>query len=327
MTRGAGRDGPPLLSVVIDTEEEFDWDAPFDRASTGVGHMRRVGAIQEICERWNIRPAYVVTYPIVSQDAGISALLPLVREGRALVGAHLHPWVSPPDEEEVCVRNSYPGNLPAALEREKLARLADRIEAALEVRPVIYKAGRYGIGANTFAILEELGFTVDVSPAPPFDYRGQSGPDFLRSGLALSWEGPRKSVLSIPGTGALVGRVPSPGLYNAAASEPLAWLRAADILARLGVVERLKLTPEGHSGDDMARLVRWLHTRGQSLFMLTLHSPSMEPMHTPYVRSEAELATLLRETDRFLRFFMTELGGAPTDPLAIRDAALRGAAR
>jgi hypothetical protein len=321
MAPGRTRAGdPPALAVIIDTEEEFDWFAPFTRASVGIGHLRQIGRLQAVFERWGVRPVYVVDHPVISQEPGIEAVRRLLRDGRALVGAHLHPWVSPPFEEEVNARNSFPGNLPPALEREKLTLLRAGIEAGLGVRPAIYKAGRYGIGPNTFAIIEELGFTVDVSPSPPFDYREAEGPDFSRRGLAPRWVGPGRSVLSLPATGALIGRLPSPLLYRAARAARIAPLRLAGILAGLGVVERIKLSPEGYSADEMMRLVRWLHARGERLFVLSLHSPSIEPGHTPYVRNAEELDALLRRLDEFLHFFMTELGGVPTDPLAVREA-------
>jgi hypothetical protein len=307
----------PALIVVIDTEEEYDWDAPFNRDSVGVGHMRQIGRLQALCERWGIRPVYVIDYPIASQAPGIEALRPLLQSGTALVGAHLHPWVSPPHEEAVNERNSFPGNLPPALERAKLATLSACIEERLGVRPRIYKAGRYGIGESSFAILEELGFTVDLSPSPPFDYRPAGGVDFSKRGLAPEWVGPHGSVLSIPGTGALIGRMPSLPLYNLATSPLLNSLRLPGILSRLGVVERLKLSPEGYGRADMERLVRWLHARGERLFVLSLHSPSIVPGHTPYVRSERDLETFLADLDGFLRFFMTRLNGKPTDPLAV----------
>jgi hypothetical protein len=306
--------GRPALIVVVDTEEEFDWSAPFDRGATGVRHMRRIGRFQAVCDAWGVRPTYVVDYPIADQPDGVEALAPLLREDRALIGAHLHPWVSPPHEEEVNTRNSYPGNLPRALEGAKLAALRDRIESAFGHRPRIYKAGRYGIGPNTFGLLDELGFDIDLSPAPPFDYRAGGGPDFSRRGLAPEWHG---RVLSIPGTGALVGWLPDRRVY--ALASHMQPLRLGGILARLGAVERLNLSPEGHTLAEMTRLLRWLHGRGERLFVLSLHSPSLEPGHTPYVRSEAELDAFLATLDGFLRVFMQEFGGVPTDPVAVRD--------
>lgn len=318
---GSGPDSRPALILVVDTEEEFDWSAPFDRARTGVGHMRAVERLQAVCEPWGLRPVYVVTWPIVDQPAGAAALRPLLRSGRALVGAHLHPWVTPPHLEEVNERNSYPGNLPAELEREKLGNLLRRIETALDAPPRIYKAGRYGVGPNTFAILEELGIPVDVSPAPPFNYSDRHGPDYSARGVKPRWEGPDRRVLSIPGTGALIGPLANPTLYALARQGPLARLRLGSVLSRSGLLQCVKLSPEGYSAADMQALVRWLYARGERLFMLTLHSPSLEPGHTPYVRSEAQLQDFLGSLTQFLRFFMTELNGRPTDPLAVHAAA------
>ena len=36
-------DSPPRLLVIVDTEETFDWDAPFDRDATDTSAMSEVG--------------------------------------------------------------------------------------------------------------------------------------------------------------------------------------------------------------------------------------------------------------------------------------------
>ena len=120
--------------------------------------------------------------------------------------------------------------------------------------------------------------------------------------------------------------MPDRRLYASAAR--LKPLRLGGVLARLGAVERLSLSPEGQTLDEMTRLLRWLHARGQRLFVLSLHSPSLEPGHTPYVRTQAELEGFLAALDGFLRVFTREFGGIPTDPVAVRDdlAARRAAA-
>jgi hypothetical protein len=57
---------------------------------------------------------------------------------------------------------------------------------------------------------------------------------------------------------------------------------------------------------------------GVRTFSLTLHSPSLEPGHTPYVRSAADLETFLSSIDRFCEFFCHELNGEPSRPLDFR---------
>src|SRR5258706_6743894 len=89
-------DAGPRLFVVVDTEEEFDWNAPYQRSNTQVTAMRHIGRAQRIFDRFGIKPVYVVDYPVAAQPDGYLPLLDILREGRCEIGAHLHPWVNPP---------------------------------------------------------------------------------------------------------------------------------------------------------------------------------------------------------------------------------------
>jgi hypothetical protein len=314
-------DRPPRIITVVDTEEEFDWTQPFDRAATGISHLERIGELQAVFDAQGVCPVYTVDYAVASQASAVDALAPIAQEGRALIGAHLHPWVTPPFVEDVTPRNSYPGNLPAAVEYDKLAILTERITAAFGERPTIYTAGRYGIGPNTFDTLEELGFTVDLSLMPSFDYSEDGGPDFSRQSLEPSWVGRAKRVLSIPNTSGLVGYLPQHNyrmLSTVAMDRRMRALRLPAVLSRLGLVERIALSPEGYSLADMRRLTRALYRAGHRLFVLRLHSPSVAPGHTPYVRDETDRRTLLSTIGRYLDFFRREFRGETTDPLAVR---------
>ena len=211
---------PPVLVAVVDTEEEFDWSAPFDRAGTAVGHMAAIGRVQDVFDAMGVIPSYLVSYAIVAQEAGYRPLEPYLATGRALIGAHLNPWATPPQREQLNALNSYPGNLSRELEAAKLAALSRQIERALGVRPTVYKAGRYGKGPNTEAILEEQGFEVDISPAPAMDFRADGGPDYARHSPRPFLFGQRRRLLCLPNTGAFVGWFherrprPAPGSWS-----------------------------------------------------------------------------------------------------------------
>src|SRR5260221_11232522 len=140
----------PTLSVVMDTEEEFDWSAPFDAAATATENIKCQPLAQEIMDRHGVIPTYVVDYPVADTPSAYSVLRAIADSGRCEIGAHLHPWVNPPHEGLVDEFHSYPGNLPPSLEREKLAQLVARIEQSFGRRPRIYKAGRYGLGPASF---------------------------------------------------------------------------------------------------------------------------------------------------------------------------------
>ncbi|MBL8858041.1 MAG: polysaccharide deacetylase family protein [Planctomycetes bacterium] len=304
----------PGLLVVVDTEEEFDWSAGFDRKNTSVEHMREIGLLQAVFDEARVVPLYVVDYPIATQATSLAPLREFLASGRCEIGAHLHPWVSPPFEEEVNAHNSYPGNLPPALERAKLAQLVDAIEKGFGVRPRAYKAGRYGAGPETPRILGELGLDIDISPCPPFDLSGDGGPDWSSFPCEPFWIGERKNVLSIPNTGAYVGFVKdgAHGLYRLANSAALRWARAGGILSRIGAVERLFLSPEGYSFQDLRRLTLSLRERGVAHFTFSLHSPSIRPGCTSYVTSLADREKFLDTCRRYFEFFAGEIGGVAT---------------
>jgi hypothetical protein len=312
--------GPPALVAVVDTEEEFDWSAPFDPADTAVAHMAAIHRVQDVFDPPGVVPTYLVSYSIVAQEAGFRPLVPYVEAGRAQIGAHLNPWATPPYREQVNRVNSYPGNLPRALEAAKLAALARQIERSLGVRPRVYKAGRYGKGPSTEAILEEQGFEIDISPAPAADLRADGGPDYTRHSAQPFLFGQNRPLLCLPNSGAFVGWLHEQGpvLHRLLERAPLARLRLPAIASRLRLLERLRLTPEGYTLAEMRRLTRALLARGQRTFVLSLHSPSVVPGNTPYVRNYADLTILLQQLRGYLTFFRDELDGRFVTPDALK---------
>ena len=299
----------PTLIVVVDTEEEFDWNGPFDPNSHSTTNILYQPLAQEIMDRYGVVPTYVVDYPVADTPAAAAVLRAIAEEGRCEIGAHLHPWVSPPYEGPVDDFHSFPGNLAAALEREKLVCLTERIAAAFGVRPVIYKAGRYGVGPATFATLQELGFRVDASVVPHTDFSDRGGPDFTGFPAGPFRAGPALLALPLSVHFAGVLAAAGPTIYPRVAAGPGAQLRLAGIAARLGLLERLRLSPEGHSLDDMKRQTRAALARGERCFMLTYHSSSLLPGATGYVRDDAERTAFLERLEGYLQFFTDECSG------------------
>ena len=310
----------PILSVVIHTEEEFDWGRPHDRGATTVEHMAHIGRAQSLFDEFGIVPNYVVDWPIASQEPAVAPLKEYSDSGRALIGAHLHPWVSPPHDEEVSAFNSYPGNLPRELEAEKLHRLSERIHAAFGTRPQTYLAGRYGFGPNTAQILEDLGYEVDISPAVPIDFSGDGGPDYSGYSSHPYWFGARRRLLGLPGSGGYVGRLRAGGtpLYRRLTSPAMRRAKVAGLIARLRLLERIRLSPEDYDEAEMQRLTAALLEDGVRVFVFSFHSPSVMPGGTPYVRSAAELERFLTKCRRYFEYFFSRLNGIGMTPLQVK---------
>lgn len=311
----------PRLIVVVDTEEEFDWSGGFSAKHTAVQAMRWIHRAQNIFDQFRITPVYVIDYPVASQADGYLPLQEIHADKRCLIGTHLHPWVNPPFEETVTRRNSYPGNLPRMLETNKLRVLGDEIEKRFGARPVIYKAGRYGIGSSTAATLEEQGYQVDLSVCPCMDYSFDGGPNFSAYSAQPYWFGHRRKLLELPLTVGFAGRLRrwGSGLHGWASRPSLARLHPVGLLARLNLVDKIWLSPEGYQSVEHIKLTRDLYADGLRVFSFAFHSPSVEPGHTPYVRSQGDLTILFDRCRRFFDFFLGELGGRPSTPLELRQ--------
>lgn len=311
---------PPSLVVIIDTEEEFDWSRPLSPSNISVTSISGQTRAHDIFDRHGIVPTYVVDYPVATNPTSAGILQDLVHDGRCVIGAHLHPWVNPPQIEDVTPRNSYPGNLPAELEYDKLARLTSLIAASFGAPPTVYRAGRFGIGSQTPALLERLGYRIDTSVVPRTSFVADGGPDFSGFDFRPVLFGTRP-ILELPQACGFCGALEmhGPYLYPRLFDNPWRRLRAPGIFARLRLLERIRLTPEGITLAEQKRLVHSLLRQGCKVFLYTYHSPSLVPGHTPYVRTAEDLARFLECMDRFFAFFIEELGGHPATPEALYD--------
>jgi hypothetical protein len=300
----------PTLVTVVDTEEEFDWSQLSVNCDdvTNVAHQQLA---HTVFERHGVIPTYLVDFPVAAQEDGFKPLLELYQSGKCAIGAQMHPWVNPPFDETVSIYNSYAGNLPRHLEREKLVRLTQEITSRFDCTPIVYRAGRYGLGPNTPGTLVELGYRVDMSVLPRTDLSPTGGPDFSGLGPMPFWFSGEKDLLEVPQTVEILGTLGSRGahFYRLANNGWARTLKAPGLLARLRLLDRITLTPEGVKLPEAKRLTRELAARGQRVFVLSYHSPSLHPGHTPYVRSQKDLQAFLAWLDGYFDFFCREIGG------------------
>lgn len=273
--------------LTVDTEEEFDWSKPFDRSGHGLSHVPRLGKFQQFCEGSGVVPVYLIDYPVATDPQTVEVLGDAVRAGRAEVGVQLHPWVSPPHTEQVNEFNSFAGNLSPELERAKFQKLRDTIEDAFGVPPRIYRAGRYGLGPATAGILSETGIAFDTSVRSRFDYSGGGGPDYRQHPLRPYWIDRSAGLIELPLTTVFWGVLRQQGdwIY------PRLWRAPVmrGVLSRLGMLERIPLTPEGVSSEEAIKGIDIAIDDGLPLLVFSFHSPSLRPGLTPYVHDEEGL--------------------------------------
>jgi hypothetical protein len=310
----------PQLIVFIDAEEEFQWDT-FSSGAMSVTNIAAQIQAQEILNEFGVRPSYLVDYAVASQPEGYGPLKEMLEAGLCSIGAQLHPWINPPLDEQLTLRNTYHGNLPAALERAKIDYLTATVRANFGISPLIFKAGRYGAGPNTAAALLANGYRIDSSAMPLTDFSADGGPDHSKAPASPYWIDEDRRLLEIPNTVGLVGLMEgidgrsAHALFNSVSTR----LKVPGLLSRLGLMERIRLTPEGISLEEARRLTLTLLRRGHRLFVLSYHSSSLLPGGAPYVATPADLTAFLGWLRGYLRFFFGSLSGRATTAEEIYD--------
>jgi len=286
------------FTVFVDTEEEFDWRAPFRHDGWGVSAVAALpDAHRRFAER-GVESCYLVDYPVAIDPAAIDALRSIVAHGHGTIGAQLHPWVNPPFDETLSAHSSFAGNLPRALEAAKLDRLTDALTSLAGTAPTVYRAGRYGLGPATLGLLAAHGYALDSSMRARYDYGAQGGPDYRGIGNDAFHTGPDERIVELPLTTVFTGRLRrgGPRLYEGAGRIP----RGRGLLARLGLLHRVALTPEDMPLADALAAIRVAVGEGVRVLNFAYHSPSLAPGHTPYVRDAADLAAFWRWWDAVL---------------------------
>jgi hypothetical protein len=152
------------------------------------------------------------------------------------------------------------------------------------------------------------------------DYSDEAGPDFTNNGPWPYWFGSDRRLLELPLTIGFSGALRRWGseLHRVASSPVLRSLHAVGAIARLRLADRIWLSPEGYSSAEHRRLVQALFEDGLRIFSFTFHSPSLEPGHTPYVQSKADLEQFLSRCRTFFDFFFGKLGGCASTPIELK---------
>ena len=298
------------LVITIDTEED-EWGV-YDRTVHEVTNIERIGALQQLFDRFGVKPTYLITTPVAESEIGVRVLAPILARGGCEIGAHCHPWNTPPFVEARIPRNSMICNLPADLQLEKIGNLQRAIHRNFGVEPKSFRAGRWGFSPDVAANLSRLGFTVDSSITPFISWRAYEGPDFDRPyreryRLALSdltQSDPSSTLVEVPvttGFSGLFGGLGYP-VHRALASQPIRGLKGRGIAAKLGLFHTTWFCPEMTDADEMIALSDRLLAEGRTILNLMFHSGNLKPGITPFVRSAADLERFLGRIETLLGY-------------------------
>jgi O-antigen/teichoic acid export membrane protein len=299
------------LIVSIDTEED-NWKA--SRSGITTTNIERLPPLQRRFEGLGVRPTYFTAYQIVIAERSADIMREIARGGRAEIGAHLHPWNTPPLLPEM---RTMLLNVPADLQRQKLRTLTEALTASLGIAPTSFRAGRFGLGHTTVRALIDAGYRVDSSVTPFFSWEAyDNGPSFLGAPMRMYRLNGAHDV-RVPAAGPLVEVPLSCGFHR---GHPDAWatlwsvidaplgrrIRLPSVVNRLGIGRRIILSPEPHELRDLTSLSRALMDGGLPYLQVFWHSSSLMPGLTPFCRTDSDVDRMLRKFEDWLAWLDRE---------------------
>lgn len=293
------------LIITVDTEED-NWDF-YSSSGQTLDNIERIPQLQELFDEFSAKPTYLITYPVATDDRSVAILRPILDSRRCEIGAHCHPWNTPPIEEDRSIKNSMLCNLPLDLQYRKLQCLDETIQNNFGVKPVSFRAGRWGYNHNVAVNLCRLGYKVDTSITPYTNWTREHGPNFSHvSPQPYSFLSPesRGPLMEIPAT---IGYLQSnfslcAAILKALGSGPVRYLKLAGLLNHLRLISKVWLSPEVSDGKGMIQLAQQMARNHYGVINMFFHSPSLKAGLSPFVRSVSDEKKFRLRIKEFLSY-------------------------
>jgi hypothetical protein len=294
------------LIVSIDTEED-DW-AAYKPTGHQLTNIASVPELHQLFDRYQIKPTYLIDYPVAADETHRDFFRMVLDKGRAEIGAHMHPWNTPPFKEELSIYNSMMKNLPSDLQRDKIINLSNLIEEKFGMRPTSFRAGRFCLTQLISSTLLELNYSVDSSVTPFINWEAECGGINFYGYPYYPYQIPLKSDAQSHKVGGRLWEVPITigfnhlpfklyaSIYDVLSTNRLKRLRLCGMAHRLGFLRKIWLSPELSSHKEMKQLSKAIIRLGISVLNLFFHSTSLAPGLSPFVK-----------TDKHKRSFFTNL--------------------
>lgn len=310
------------LFITIDTEEDL-WGG-YAVKHPPVVNMQKINLLQEIFEKNKAVPTYLINYPVATDAYSIEVLNDLLRQKKCDLGSHCHPWNTPPFHDDGDMEyNSFMCNLSSELVLKKMIQLHNIIKKNFQFAPIVFRAGRWGIGENVIKAIKELGYKIDSSITPFISWEDSYGPKmYMKTNATIGLEGLDKlcnkaentirwksnSIVEIPPT---IGFLQN-NFKLCHRVRTFFMNRFSKRLHFIGILDRLRLlnfrmlSPETSSFEDMVKLSKAMMSNGHRFLNMSFHSTSLLAGCSPFVKNEEELKIFLTKIDRYLKLMAKE---------------------
>jgi len=313
-----------FFTVTVDTEEEWDWGSGWPVADLSVKNIRQLPKFQRLCARYGVAATYFTNWAVLRDAEARDILLDVSRNAKVEIGMHIHPWNTPPLEDDLQTpRETFIHNLPPERIVAKLNTVFDCFRQ-YGFTPTSFRGGRYSSGATVQAYLRDRRFIADASVVPYTRWRDDGAPDYRRRGMHPVRLPPRCAgdlpFWEIPLT---LGFTRAPfafwaSVYDLVARSWLSKLRLIGLAEKAGLVRKVWLNFEEPMGRHMLGFLRYVRRTRLPCVCFTVHSSSLVAGLGPYTRSEADENRIFAQCEEV---FATLAGWPDFQPVTVSDLA------
>jgi len=288
------------LVISIDVEEEGLFSGKYPRTPPGVSNVAQLKRLEFIPREFGLPLTLLVTYQVARDPVAIEVLKYWRDRWGAEIGAHLHPWNTPPFPDLSEPEPVPSERIPLPVLRAKLANLVAAIKDGLGVTPRSFRMGRFDWGPKIMSLLPEMGFKVDSSMVPlrsqpgcPEHFLAPADPFRLQvpgeAGAALL-EAPLTMVPVLVGLPRLIYRL----------TAALPGTRGERLRSWFPYVLAVGVHPPWFPLSSMRLAARLHRRRGGRVLNMFLHSSELFPGGSPEFPTEAAVARLVQKIRAFL---------------------------
>jgi hypothetical protein len=297
---------PLYLIITIDVEEEGLFSGNYPRAGAGVANVAELRRLEFVHQEFGFPLTLLVTYPVARDPAAREVLVAWQQERGAEVGAHLHPWNTPPYSDLSSPEPIATARLPLTLVGEKLKTLVDCLTEGFQEPPRSFRMGRFDWSAGLLELLPGCGLRVDSSMVP-LTFKGEGPQNFLAPADPFWLEvsaAPGVRLLEAPVTMVPVWKSSAKAVHRLAGLLPGKAGQA--LLSRYRFVGAAGIHPAWFPQFSM-RLAATLHRRrGGRVLTLFLHSSELLPGGSPDFPDTASVDRLVAKLRDFLAWLVKQ---------------------
>lgn len=299
--------------ITVDTEADNQWKS--DEVS--LNNINFLPRFQSLCEKFSFTPSYLLSYEVLKSESAVRMLKTWQKQGRAEIGAHLHPWTTPPFDNGSLINKEH--SFPCELEDKqlllKLETLTKAIKEKFGFSPTSFRAGRWGLDHRVANYLLELGYLVDCSITPKISWQntkglkgGSGGPDFRQAPIFPYFLN-KKNINKVADNGLL--EIPMTIIYTGKfikegkiafwfASLPPSFLKKV-LNKFIFKMTWCRIFPESKVKDLIA-VYKSAQKNNLPVLEFMIHSSELMPGGSPYAKTDLAVEHLYKKLELFFSF-------------------------